>query len=220
MKPTRSERVWTALGFLVTLAVAGVSAWSSWGHIDEVSREAGEKAHAWIAVSVDGMMLTGAIMSFVDKLRGYRPRGWALVALWLGSMMTVAFNIMSALDRGPIAVGVAVVPAIGLIVSVEVMFKPSRRLLETVAQAIAAVQATAPEMPVAASVAAVEPVAPEPAPVTPPSVAKLSGAALDGLAATAARPPRKRATRKPITVDTDAPVEMPAPSAPAVVAVT
>ena len=48
------------LGFLVVLAVAGVTGYMSWGHIVDVGRKVGEPSADLLPVAVDGMMVAGA----------------------------------------------------------------------------------------------------------------------------------------------------------------
>ena len=148
-------RLLTWGGLAVVFVVAAVSARTSYGHIVAVSDSVGEAESGLIPFSVDGMMIAGAAMAAVDRLRGYEPRRWSTVALWLGTMMTFAFNIASAWDRGLGACAVAAVPAVALVVSVEAAFKPSRRLLNMAKDALAAVAerstaVAAPVVPVGA----------------------------------------------------------------------
>lgn len=176
----------TMAGITVATAVAGVAGYVSWGHIVAVSRTHGESAAAWIPVSVDGTMLAGTVMAAVDRIRGYKPRVWSLIGLWLGSFGTVAFNIASAIGRDWVAMIIAAVPAVALLVTVETLFHPSQRLLKVAKDAIveastvvkatvadATTQAAIPPVSVSATVpmfsapgAATEPapVAPAPAP--------------------------------------------------------
>lgn len=129
-----SEQFLITLGIMFVAVVAIVAGYLSWGHIREVGLKYGEPGANYLPVSVDGMMLAGTVMGAVDNLRGYKIRGWAVVSLWLGSIMTMLFNVASAQERGPIAMGIAAIPAIALIVSVENIFHPSRRALEKVKQ--------------------------------------------------------------------------------------
>jgi hypothetical protein len=171
----------TALGILVACVVAGIAAKNSWGHIVEVGRSVGEPGANLLPVSVDGMMLAGTVMGAVDRIRGYKTRFWAVVALWLGSMMTLIFNVASAYERGLKAMGVAVIPAVTLIISVEAIFHPSRRLLETTKETISKVAAAAETVKIVESITKTKPgqtPAAGVAPVTrpePPAGAKFKG---------------------------------------------
>lgn len=125
----------TILGIVFVALVAAVAGYLSWGHIREVGLRYGEPGANYLPVSVDGMMLAGTVMGAVDNIRGYKIRAWAIVSLWLGSGMTMTFNMVSAVERGMIAMGIAAIPAIALIVSVESIFHPSQRMLEKAQEA-------------------------------------------------------------------------------------
>jgi hypothetical protein len=73
----------------------------------------------------------------VDRIRGYKARAWSIVALWFGSWLTLAFNVMSAYERGVLAMVVAAIPAAAFLVTVESVFHPSTRLLEIAVEAVA-----------------------------------------------------------------------------------
>lgn len=148
----------TTAGVLFAGAVAAINGWTSWGHIVHVGRMVGEPAAPLLPVSVDGMMLTGTVMASVDAIRKRRPRGWAIVSMWVGSIMTIAFNVGSAYERGILAMGIAVVPAVALLVTVETLFHPSKRW----------VQGYLDEKANAAAETAAETPEPTPTPVHPP----------------------------------------------------
>lgn len=118
----------TTLGVLPAFAVAVVTGNASWGHIVHVGVTVGEPSAAWLPVAVDGMMLTGALFAWVDTVRGYKPRGWSYVTLILGSAMTLTFNVVSAISRGPAAMVVAAIYAITFLATVETILHPSKRL--------------------------------------------------------------------------------------------
>ena len=120
----------TTAGILLAVAVAGVTGFSSWGHIVAVGRAAAEPSAALLPVAVDGMMLSGTAMAAVDTLRGRKPRGWSIVGMWLGSAMTLTFNVASAWERGIVAMMIACVYAVALLVTVETLFHPSKRYLD------------------------------------------------------------------------------------------
>lgn len=123
------EGLLTTLGTLFTAAVATVSGISSWHHIVTVGRDAGEPNAGILPIAIDGLMLVGTVMAGVDRLRGYRTRVWASIDLVIGSVLTLLFNLVSAWDRGLVAMGIAVLFAVTLLASVETMFHPSRTLL-------------------------------------------------------------------------------------------
>ena len=108
------------------LAVAFATGYASWGHIEHVGITVGEPKAYLLPLAVDGMMLAGAFFALVDRIRGFEPRGWSIVALWLGSMLTIAFNMLSALGRGWAAMAVSAVFAVTFLVTVEAAFHPSR----------------------------------------------------------------------------------------------
>lgn len=156
----------STLGLLGVLVVGYVTGTMSWRHIVHIGQLVQEPSAGTLPVAVDGMMLVGAIMGWVDKIRGYKPRVWSLIALWLGSVGTLAFNVLSAYARGPAAMAVAAVPAVAFLVTVECVFHPSQRLLkiavDAVHQAVTPPEVPAPVPPVQAPVTLTEPVpAPE-----------------------------------------------------------
>lgn len=138
----------STLGFVVVLAVAYVTGSISWRHIVHVGHMVEEPSAALLPVSVDGMMLVGAIMAWIDNMRGYKARVWSIVALWLGSWLTLAFNAMSAYERGWSAVGLAMVPAVAFLVTVESVFHPSQRFMTMAKKVIVHAGATAVVDPV------------------------------------------------------------------------
>lgn len=126
------ETILTILGLLFTAAVAAVTGYSSWSHIVHVGESVQEPNAGLLPVSIDGMMLASTVMAAVDNLRGYKTRWWAVIGLWLGSALTLAFNLASAWARGPFAMLIAVLYAVALLVTVEMMFHPSRTPLDAV----------------------------------------------------------------------------------------
>jgi hypothetical protein len=134
------QNILTSLGLSVTVIVAGFGAWQSWGHITHVGHMVGEPTAPFTAVSIDGMMFVGGVMGAVDRYRGFKTRWWAIIALVMGSIMSGSANVASALERGWLASVWATVPAVSLFVCVEIMFHPSRRLIEVAQEVIAAVE--------------------------------------------------------------------------------
>lgn len=130
------QHILTTLGLLVTVVVAGFGAWQSWGHITHVGHMVGEPTAPFTAVSIDGMMFVGGVMGAVDRYRGFKTRWWAIIALWLGSVMSISANVGSAFERGLWASVWSVVPAVSLLVCVEIMFHPSRRLIDAVKEIV------------------------------------------------------------------------------------
>jgi hypothetical protein len=181
----------TSVAVLFTVAVGSVTGRASWQHIVDVAREYGEPSAAWLPVAVDGMMLSSTALAWVDQLMGKRPRGWSVFGMWLGSIMTLAFNLVSAWSRGPVAMGIAALYAVATLVTVEALFHPSQRYLTdrwskgTVeVPVVAAEPVTAPVTPVPTPVAVeatAEPVEPPAAPVAPKRRARPRRAAVKPL---------------------------------------
>lgn len=167
----KRSAVWRRIGAdLAALAVGGNAAILSWGHIVHTSvlLHQGEMA-AWLyPVSIDGMMIVGVVKAADDRATGRKVRWWARVATWLGGALSINAQMMSAWTYGYLAAAWSVVPAVTLIVVVEVQSRRGKLIPPVVA-------ATAPETaPDAANtiptdapiVVAVEPVMPvEPASV-------------------------------------------------------
>ena len=169
------EHILTALGLLFALSVAAVTGWASWGHTVHVGISAGEPSAVVLPVAIDGLMMTGTVMAAVDRFRGFTTRPWAVVALWTGSILTLAFNMASAWERGLFAMLIAVLYAVALLVTVETMFHPSRTPLNAIEQRRLSrrgktAEKTQSEVPVAEPVvAAVIPEAPKAKPESKPS---------------------------------------------------
>lgn len=191
------------LALLPTFAVIGVTAYASWGHIVHVAETVGEPSADLLPFAVDGMMLAGSFFALADRLRGYEPRGWSMVALVFGSLLTVTFNVASAMERGLVAMLISAVYAIAFLVTVEAAFHPSTVLIGHSRKALrrarkAAGKALSAPLPV---------VAPQPEPVTE--------APTPAIAATPARGNRDRgqSPRAP-RATTNATVSKASPSAP------
>jgi hypothetical protein len=151
-----------ALGLMVAVTVAVVTGRMSWFHIVHVGVMVGEPDARLLPVPVDGMMLTGTVMIGVDRLMGREARIWATIGLWVGASFTLSMNVASAWERGWWARLVALVPAITLVITVETIFRPSRRVLRMLREAVEV--AIAPTVAVAAMLPTF---APEPVTVTP-----------------------------------------------------
>ncbi len=198
------QNILTTLGLVVTVVVAGFGAWQSWGHITHVGRMVDEPTAAFTAVSIDGMMFVGGVMGAVDRYRGFKTRWWAIIALWLGSAMSIGANVGSAFERGFWASLWSVVPAVSLLVCVEIMFHPSRRVIEAVMEVVKLAEAveSASQAPTGSPVQTVAITTPESLGATETAVALPEGfwpAPVLWSGATELgprRPPRKRAPRK------------------------
>lgn len=197
----------TTLGVLPAFAVAAVTGNASWGHIVHVGQSVGEPSAAWLPVAVDGMMLTGAIMAWVDTVRGYRPRGWSYVTLILGSGMTLTFNVVSAITRGPAAMVVAAIYAITFLATVETILHPSKRLRKAMDSEREPVVSTVVEAEISAVVPTEAPVEPAPVPDEPVTEAAPVDQPSDDVKPANRRPRRVRAAGHPGTGSTGAQVD-------------
>lgn len=104
---------------MAALAVAGVAARATWDHISHVGVRYGESMAAWLPVSIDGMMIAGVILTVDASVMGRPRNNWAMLATWLGGIISIAAQIESARSRGWIAMLIASVFSIALIISVE-----------------------------------------------------------------------------------------------------
>jgi hypothetical protein len=189
--PTVREALFIAGSLLVSAAVAGVTGWGSWGHIVHIGHSVGEPSADWLPVAIDGMMFNGTILVAVDRFRKRVARPWAVVSLWLGSCLTLAFNVASAWERGVWAMLIAVTYSVALLCTVEAIFHPSqttieeamaRRVARRVGSAVVATPALEPVAP---------PVTVEAAP-TPEVLAPVTVASVPVVAPVAAKPRARR----------------------------
>lgn len=180
--PAWREGVFILCSLLVSLAVASVTGWGSWIHIVHIGHSVGEPSADWLPVAIDGMMFNGTILVAVDRFRRRVARPWAVISLWLGSILTLTFNVASAYERGPYAMLIAVMYPVALLCTVEAVFHPSqttiemamaRRAAKTEAKKEAKAASKRASAPVVVTtIPAVAPVvvAAEPAPVEPAPV--------------------------------------------------
>jgi hypothetical protein len=212
MPPSTATR-WRTVGMVALYALAALMAATvgavvgkmSYGHIVHDGMIVGEPDAWLLPVAIDGMMVASTAIQAVDRLLGREPRPWAVVGLWLGAMMTLGGNVGSAYTRGFWACVVAMIPAVAFIIVVEMIFRPSRRMLRSARTAIdAAVQTVAP-----APVPTPAPVVQVPVPVVPAVPTTLPGyQTVDPMAVKAlgpAKPPRVRAGKAPVTPVAPAP---------------
>jgi hypothetical protein len=128
MRKLNARRV----GYAVSITlVAAIAAWSSYKHLLDVARIAGQpiEVAGALPLSVDGMLVVASLAMSEDKANGRRPRSWARFAFWLGAIMSVAANIASiVVHRGvdPLGIGVAAWAPIALLVVTEIMARPGR----------------------------------------------------------------------------------------------
>ena len=113
------------------LAVAGVAAYVSYGHIYEVATVAHQPRLLALALplSVDGLMLFATIAISEDKAANREPRAWARFGFWLGAAASVAANVASTLVHfgpKPLDLAVAGWAPIALLVLVEIVARPGK----------------------------------------------------------------------------------------------
>ena len=220
-----NRKIVIALYVLGVLAVAGVAAAAAkmtYGHTVHVGHMVGEPDAALLPVSIDGMVVAGTVMMAIDRLRGYKPRAWAVIGVWLGTAMLMASNIGSAWARGWWACAVSVIPAVTFFVAIEILFRPSRTLLAmlttqptpavsvaTVAPGVPVVPPVVPVVPPVVPVVPVAPVAVPVATVAPEVPAEPEPAPVAPVAAP--KPPRKRAAPRAKVTE---PEPVPVPPAP------
>lgn len=110
------------------LAVGGNAAYLSWGHIVHTSMLLHQDSMASLLypVSIDGMMIVGVVKATDDRATGRKTRPWARVATWLGGALSINAQVMSAWSYGLLAAAWSVVPAVTLIVVVEVQSRRGR----------------------------------------------------------------------------------------------
>lgn len=161
-------------------AVAGVAGFSSYSHIVEVARRAGEHpaVAAVLPLSIDGLIIVGTMGMVADKRVGLRPRLSARVALGVGVVATLAANIASAQPNWTARL-VAAVPAVAFLITVEVLARVGRKADTTAPDTSPVALEAGPVGPEAESrqepvnaqvtppVAPDLPVAPEPFPASP-----------------------------------------------------
>jgi hypothetical protein len=160
----KRSAAWRRIGAdLAALAVGGNAAVLSWGHIVHTSilLHQGEMA-AWLyPVSIDGMMIVGVVKAADDRATGRKVRWWARVATWLGGGLSINAQMMSAWTYGYLAAAWSVVPAVTLIVVVEVQSRRGKLIppvVPAMAPETAPVVATTPAVTPAVVAAVAEPV--------------------------------------------------------------
>lgn len=128
--------LWTrAPRMLSTIAVSGIAGYASYWHQVAVALMAGERreiAHV-IPLSVDGMLIVAATFMAEDRAEGRKPRLWAVLGFWTGTLASVSANVAGA---QPSAIGyvVAAWPAVALLLVVE-MWSRKGKLIPTEAAA-------------------------------------------------------------------------------------
>lgn len=127
--PTRRV-TWTTLSARGSAAlVAAIAGWSSFRHIAAVAIGYGEAPAVAYALpfAIDGLMVTATMAMIEDKRSGRKVRGSARVAFLFGVLASLGANVASA---APVlgARVVASVPAVALLLSIEVLSRTGRPL--------------------------------------------------------------------------------------------
>ena len=129
LRATVASRRFATVSSVTT--VAGVAAYNSYGHQYDVARMA-HQPHAFAVVlpfSVDGMLWAAAVAMAEDKAEGRRPRLWAVIAFWLGAVVSVAANVLSVIVHYGLdwlAIGVSAWPPVALLITVEVLARKGK----------------------------------------------------------------------------------------------
>jgi hypothetical protein len=109
---------------LLAGVVATVAGYVSYLHIVAVATQVGERPEVAYAlpVTIDALMLMSTLAMLADRRAGRRPTGWARAGFWFGVAVSVTCNIASAEPTWP-ARAVAAVPAVSLLLAVEVLVR-------------------------------------------------------------------------------------------------
>lgn len=208
---TRGRKVVIIVSHVVAVtfavAVAAVNGKVSWHHGVSVAESVGESQAFLFPLAYDGMMLSGAALAYVDVLRGLVPRPWSVVGLWLGTALTLLFNVLSAWDRGWSAMAIAAVYAVTFLITVEALFHPSQRLLSEKLDKRRARREAATASAVAPTVTAPMPPAPAPVSLAPVFTAEVIESVTEPTVAPAVRAPRRRKSGGAYPGATDAAVD-------------
>lgn len=147
--------------------VALVAGYSSFSHIAHVALRYGERAEVAYALpfAIDGLLVVSTMAMIEDKRAGRRVRLSARVAFAFGVLASLGANIASAQPSVGARV-VASIPAISLLLAVEVLSRSGRRTASVVA--VADAPPSTASAPVTVSAEAPTVVAPAPAPVEVP----------------------------------------------------
>lgn len=111
--------------------VATIAGAASWEHIASVAYGAGGRA--WVAYSlpaaIDGLIVVGVAALLEDRKAGRLPRRSARVAVAVGVLATLAANIASAEPTWTARL-VAVAAPISFLISIEVLTRAGRKIIE------------------------------------------------------------------------------------------
>lgn len=151
---------------LSAAAVAGIAAAASYTHMRQLALTYGQTSllAALLPLSVDGLVIVGAVAMADDKRAGSPVRWSARVAFTVGVVASILANIV-ATPGGAVARIVSAWPAVSLLLVTEVLSRPARAAAAT--QVVPPVVAEVP--PVVAAEVPVVPAAAAPVPVPMPA---------------------------------------------------
>jgi hypothetical protein len=165
--PAIGRRIGYVVGFGT---VAGIAAWASYWHQVDVALLAHQPAKLAnvLPLSVDGMLVVGAMAMADDLANNRKSRGWARFAFWLGATVSTVANITStAVHYGDaISIVVSAWAPVCFLVSVEVIRRKGKPQRVTAVAPEAAVRVVPEPVVQAAEVVSAE-VARLPVPVSP-----------------------------------------------------
>src|SRR5690606_29816145 len=107
--------------------VAVVAGYVSYLHIVDVALVVGERPEIAYAlpVTIDALMVMSTLAMLADRRAGRRPSAWAQAGFLFGVAVSVTCNVASAAPTWP-ARGVAAIPAVSLLLAVEVLVRAGR----------------------------------------------------------------------------------------------
>lgn len=128
---TSSTNIWRRIGYATSfVAVAGVAAYVSYGHIAEVAVLGHQPAMLArvMPLSVDGLMLIATLAMAEDKAANRHPRGWARFSFWFGAAISTAANVAAtAVHYGdPLSIAVAAWSPLALLLAIEIVARPGK----------------------------------------------------------------------------------------------
>jgi len=135
-----------------TLVVGSIAAYQSYFHMRELIMQAGQDKFGaeWVLpLSVDGLALSATIGMIQAKREGRKPTLTTWVSLGAGVVMSLAANVASAWDGGPVARVIAGWPAIAVMLVIEMLARKGKKVAGPVDSSVLsnaeiAAQATTP----------------------------------------------------------------------------
>lgn len=112
---------------MLVTRVAVVAGYVSYLHIVDVATRVGERPEVAYAlpVTIDALMVMSTLAMLADRRAGRRPSAWAHAGFLFGVAVSVTSNVASAAPTWP-ARGVAAIPAVSLLLAVEVLVRAGR----------------------------------------------------------------------------------------------